>query len=160
MKKHDYHVETRWEGNIGEGTKSYTSYSRDFSVSGSGKNQVISGSSDASFRGDSGKYNPEELYVSAISSCHMLWYLHLCSDSGVVVTSYVDDAKGVMIENKGGSGQFSEVVLYPQVEIEDSAHKELALSLHKKAHRYCFIANSCSATILCRPNITIKTKNR
>lgn len=158
MKKHDYHIQTKWTGNTGRGTASYTSYDRDFCVSGAEKSGDIQGSSDPVFRGNPSRYNPEELYVSAISSCHMLWYLHLCSDAGIIVTNYVDNAKGVMVENKGGSGQFSEVVLFPQVEITDPEQVDAAIALHKKAHRYCFIANSCSATILCRPSVTVNTQ--
>ncbi len=65
---------------------------------------TISGSSDPAFLGDPEKYNPEELLLSSISSCHMLWYLHLCTSHNVVVTTYFDHAEGVMEELENGSG--------------------------------------------------------
>ena len=52
----------------------------------------LPGSSDPAFRGDPARWNPEELLVASLSTCHMLWYLHLCADAGVVVTDYVDRA--------------------------------------------------------------------
>lgn len=79
---HEYRVNNRWTGNLGEGTSSYRAYSRDHELSGAGKTAAIPGSSDAMFRGDGARYNPEELLVGAVSACHMLWVLHLCADAG------------------------------------------------------------------------------
>jgi organic hydroperoxide reductase OsmC/OhrA len=102
----------------------------------------ILGSSDAAFRGDATKYNPEELLIASLSACHMLWFLHLCAEADVVVTSYVDEAVGVMEENETGGGQFVEVSLHPHVTVSDRAMVEKANELHTKAHERCFIANS------------------
>jgi len=73
----------------------------------------IAGSSDAAFRGDKTKHTPEDLFVSTLSTCHMLWYLHLCAVNGVVVTEYIDEATGVLKEEADGSGYFEEVTLNP-----------------------------------------------
>ena len=97
MKAHHYELALKWTGNKGEGTSSYRSYSRDYTISFDGKAE-IPGSSDPSFRGDQSRYNPEELLLASLSSCHMLWFLHLCADHGIVVTAYTDQPKGKMIE--------------------------------------------------------------
>jgi organic hydroperoxide reductase OsmC/OhrA len=140
-KEHQYKTNLVWAGNKGSGTMDYRSYDRDFVVSIAHK-ATISGSSDSVFLGDKTKYNPEDLLLSSISSCHMLWYLHLCSKNGIVVMEYSDDAVGTMIENADGSGQFKEVVLRPQVVISNKDQMEQANSLHHEANKLCFIANS------------------
>ena len=57
---------------------------------------AIAGSADPAFRGDPTRWNPEQLLVAAVSQCHMLWFLHLAVEAGVVVTAYQDRAHGVM----------------------------------------------------------------
>ncbi|MDQ7949635.1 MAG: OsmC family protein [Pedobacter sp.] len=140
-KEHQYKTNLVWTGNKGSGTMDYRSYDRDFVVSIANK-APIAGSSDSAFLGDKTKYNPEDLLLSSISSCHMLWYLHLCSKHDIVVMEYSDDATGVMIENVDGSGQFKEVTLNPQVLISNKEQIDLANSLHQEANKMCFIANS------------------
>ena len=143
-----------WTGNTGTGTSAYTAYERSHIYAGKGKSIEIPGSSDPAFRGDKTKYNPEELLVSSISSCHMLWYLHLCIENNVVVISYVDDAKGVMTETENGSGKFSEVTLYPHIIVAEESMITKALDLHHEAHEMCFVANSCNFPIYCKPTIS------
>lgn len=145
-KEHQYNANLVWTGNKGSGTMDYRSYDRDFIISINDKPQ-ISGSSDSAFMGDKTKYNPEDLLLASISSCHLLWYLHLCAKHEIVVMEYKDDAVGTMIENPDGSGKFDEVVLHPQVVIADAAQKELANSLHAEANKMCFIANSLNFKI-------------
>jgi organic hydroperoxide reductase OsmC/OhrA len=141
-KEHHYSILTKWTGNLGNGTSGYRAYSRDHDTSASGKASTIHGSSDPKFRGDPSRYNPEELLVASLSSCHMLWVLHLCADAGIVVTEYEDDASGEMAENKDGSGQFTSVVLRPRMKITDPQRIEDARALHGRAHEFCFIARS------------------
>ena len=112
MKNHHYTTSVNWTGNKGNGTQSYTAYTRNYSISVEGKPD-IEGSSDPAFRGEKSRYNPEELLLASISSCHMLWYLHLCSANGIIVTSYSDTAKGVMTETADGGGRFTEVTFIP-----------------------------------------------
>jgi organic hydroperoxide reductase OsmC/OhrA len=138
-REHLYSVLLVWTGNTGKGTSDYRSYKRDHVISAAGKDP-IHGSSDPNFLGDPVRYNPEELLVSAISSCHMLWYLHLCAVAGIVVVSYEDRAEGTMEESPNGSGRFVSVTLRPQVRVTSSA--ERAKALHQRAHDFCFIANS------------------
>ena len=93
MNRHYYLLNITWTGNTGSGTASDQSYERSYNINGEAK-QVIEGSSDPAFIGDPTKYNPEEMLLAAISSCHMLWYLHFCSSEGIVVESYTDNAEG------------------------------------------------------------------
>ncbi len=141
MKQHTYRLQLQWTGNDGEGTSSYKNYRRDHSLVCNGK-PVIPASSDPSFRGDPTRYNPEELLVASLSSCHMLWYLHLCAVNKVTVLEYRDAAVGTMEERADGSGAFARVLLQPAVTIRVGDDRSKAMSLHHAAHHMCFIANS------------------
>lgn len=101
--------------------------------------------------GDKSKLNPEDLLVSALSSCHLLSYLYLCSMEGIVITAYTDDATGIMIENSSGGGSFKEVTLNPIFYIADANNVEKAIELHHKAHEICYIANSVNFEVKCNP---------
>jgi organic hydroperoxide reductase OsmC/OhrA len=81
---HTYTCALTSTGNKGAGTASYKAYSRDHVFSSAGKPDLL-GSSDPAFRGEASRYNPEELLVASLASCHMLWYLHLSADAGVRV---------------------------------------------------------------------------
>lgn len=151
MKNHVYQLEVQWTGNLGTGTSSYQGYSRAHDILIEGK-EVIHASSDVVFRGDGTKYNPEDLFLSSISSCHMLWYLHLCSDAGIVVHSYKDKASGILSLEANGSGKFTEVHLRPEIVISDVHQIDKAKELHHRAHEFCFIANSCCFPIFVHTN--------
>jgi organic hydroperoxide reductase OsmC/OhrA len=152
--EHSYTVDVRWTGNLGQGTSGYRAYARAHEVSARGK-PVIPGSSDPAFRGDPARYNPEELLVASLSACHMLWYLHLCADAGIVVMGYVDHASGTMAETSGG-GRFTEVVLRPAVSIRRGGDAGLAVKLHEQAHDRCFIARSVNFPIRCEPQVEVE----
>ena len=139
-KEHIYNLTVKWTGNKGKGTKDYKAYERSHSIVIDDKPDILS-SSDPSFRGDATKHNPEELLVASLSSCHMLWYLHLCADAGIIVVDYIDKAAGVMVETPTG-GHFSEVTLHPIVTITEDSQITKANELHVMANRLCFIANS------------------
>lgn len=142
MPQHHYSIEVRWTGNQGQGTASYTAYRRDHVISAGTGKAPIPGSADPAFRGDPARWNPEELFVAAVSACHKLWYLHLCADAGIVVHEYVDRAEGVMIEESSGAGRFTSITLEPRIVVASGADLEKARSLHGIAHEKCFIANS------------------
>ena len=103
--------------------------------------------------GGGARYNPEELLVASLSTCHMLWYLHLCSVAGVVVTAYVDRAEGTMIEEADGGGQFTAVVLKPEVTVKPGTDRAKAEELHHVAHKMCFIARSVNFRVTHEPTI-------
>ena len=146
IKEHSYKLTIKWTGNTGKGTLDYRSYERSHSIQADNKNE-INASSDPAFRGDKTKYNPEELLVASLSSCHMLWFLHLCADNGIVITDYVDNPIGIMIETENGGGKFKEVILNPIVTIENKDFADNIDNLHKKANELCFIANSVNFTV-------------
>ncbi|WP_258103106.1 OsmC family protein [Marinoscillum sp. MHG1-6] len=156
MKTHHYKTEISWTGNLGKGTADYTSYKRDHVVTINGKSDPINMASDPAFRGDPTRYNPEELLVISLSSCHMLWYLHLCAINDIIVTTYEDAAEGTMEEISNGGGRFTSVTLHPKITIANVDKVDLAFSLHEKAHELCFIANSCNFPIHHQPNISIE----
>jgi organic hydroperoxide reductase OsmC/OhrA len=150
VKKHEYQTNLTWTGNQGEGTKKYNSYTRDYTIEILNKLSIL-GSSDPAFLGDANKHNPEDLLVSSISSCHMLWFLHLASTKGIVVVDYSDKATGVMIEQEDGSGYFESVTLNPIVTITDATRFEETNELHQLANKYCFISNSLNFKVKHHP---------
>ncbi len=141
MKNHHYTITVEWTGNQVSGTSGYREYERSHRISAENK-AVIEASSDPAFRGDRLKYNPEEMLLSSLSSCHMLWYLHFCSEAGIIVTKYIDEATGIMEETANGSGRFTEATLHPKVTVAEESMVEKAEQLHHKANQYCFIGNS------------------
>jgi organic hydroperoxide reductase OsmC/OhrA len=150
---HRYEMTVQWTGNTGSGTSSYRAYGRDHEIHGDGK-PVIPGSSDPGFRGDAARWSPEELLVAALSQCHMLWYLHLCSTGGVVVTGYTDTPAGTMaMDASGGGGQFTDVVLRPAVTVADPSMAEKALALHEEIGALCFIARSVNFPVRHEPTV-------
>lgn len=155
MKHHHYKTTIEWTGNKGSGTSNYRDYERSHTISVENK-PVIEGSSDPAFRGDKTKYNPEEMLLSSLSSCHMLWYLHFCSEAGIIVTGYIDNAIGTMEETANGSGHFTEAILNPVVTITDEKQIKKAEELHEKANQFCFIANSVNFPVKHIPKILIK----
>jgi len=141
MKQHNYTIKLTWTGNTSNGTANYRSYERSHVITALNKPDLL-GSSDPAFRGDANKYNPEELLVASLSSCHMLWFLHLCADNGIVVVDYVDEPVGVMVETEDGSGRFTEVTLKPRVRVTKLEDLDVLEQLHYQANKLCFIANS------------------
>lgn len=149
-KQHNYELSILWTGNKGTGTSAYAAYERSHTVQTTNKIEIPC-SSDPSFRGDSTKYNPEELLVASLSACHMLTYLHQCAIAGIVVTAYTDKATGLMEETPEGGGRFLEVTLNPVVTITDATMKDQAMMFHQKAEELCFIANSVNFPVRHRP---------
>ena len=146
MNQHKYSTQVIWTGNKGMGTNHYAQYDRSHVINISNKKQ-IEGSSDVAFRGDGTKHNPEDLFLSSISVCHMLWYLHLCADAGVIVTNYEDNAVGIMEEAPKQPGKFISVTLNMKVTIKDANMIDKAMELHDEANKYCFIANSLNFNV-------------
>jgi organic hydroperoxide reductase OsmC/OhrA len=154
-REHHYKTIIQWTGNKGTGTSGYRDYERSHVISTENKT-VIDGSSDPAFRGDKTKHNPEDLFLSSLSACHMLWYLHFCSEAGIIVTDYTDEATGIMTETASGSGHFTEVTLHPAVTVAEASMMEKAEQLHHKANEYCFIANSVNFPVKHIPIMLVK----
>ena len=158
--QHQYRLTVQWTGNTGSGTSNYRSYERSHTIRIDNKTD-ISGSSDPVFRGDETRHNPEELLLAALSSCHMLAYLHVCAVAGVVVTAYEDTATGTMVETPDGGGHFTEVILHPVVTVSEHPMTDKANELHKKANALCFIAASVNFPVHHQPVCnTVNTTQR
>ncbi len=147
-----YTTHLAWTGNRGTGTSGYRDYDRSYDLSAEGK-PPLQGSSDPTFRGDRTRWNPEEMLLSALSSCHMLAYLHLCADAGVVVLRYEDRATAAMELSPDGSGRFTSVTLRPEVQIARENSATTAENLHERAHQMCFIANSVNFPVRCEATV-------
>jgi organic hydroperoxide reductase OsmC/OhrA len=154
IHEHKYTLTTVWNGNTGEGTKNIRAYDRSHTVTIEGK-PALQLTTDNPYVGDPSKLNPEDLLVSAISSCHMLSYLYVCALEGIVITAYTDNATGMMIEKENGGGSFKEVTLNPICTVADEGMIEKAIELHHKAHEICFIANSVNFPVNCHPICTV-----
>ncbi len=148
-----YPVSIVWTGNRGSGTSDYRAYGREHEIRIGGKTP-IAGSSDPAFRGDPTCHNPEELLVAAVSACHMLWFLHLAADAGLVVTAYEDAAEGRMELHADGGGRFTEIRLRPDVRLADPTRAVELPALHATAHARCFIANSLNFPVTITPPTT------
>ncbi|MBL6447348.1 OsmC family protein [Fulvivirga sp. 29W222] len=99
---------------------------------------------------DESAVDPEEAFVAALSSCHMLFFLSLAAKETYVVETYEDQAEGVMEENENGKMAMISVTLKPRIVFSEQ-HKVPDLSeveaLHEKAHNSCFLANSVQSKI-------------
>jgi organic hydroperoxide reductase OsmC/OhrA len=102
---------------------------------------------------DSAAVDPEELFVAALSSCHMLWFLSLAAGRGHVVDGYDDEAVGVMSLNAQGRWAMTRVTLRPRVAFAgpDAPDAAVLAALHHEAHEACFIASSVKTEVRCEP---------
>lgn len=155
MSRRNFHeTAVEWTGNRGTGTSAYRAYDRTWNLVTPGK-PIIACSNDPALGGDRTKHNPEDLLVAALSSCHMLWYLHLCADAGITVLAYRDEASGEMAMHRDGSGEFTSVTLRPKVTVAQGADVEKAHALHGEVHKFCFIARSVNFPVRAEPQISL-----
>lgn len=154
--KHTFKATINWNIKEGESTKNPRTFSRNHEVLIENKATPLKVSAAKPFRGDDALYNPEDLLLSALSSCHMMSYLYVCAQNNIEVISYTDNSEGDLEVSPTGSGSFKTVRLKPVVTIKDESQKELAKSLHSKANQLCFIANSCNFPITHHAKIVVK----
>jgi organic hydroperoxide reductase OsmC/OhrA len=147
---HAYTSEIVWTGDRGEGTRTYRGYDRTWEVRTPGK-PVIECSNDPLLGGDPSKPNPEDLLLSALSACHMLWYLHLACNAGIVVTAYRDAPEGIGETSPDGAGRFLSATLRPLIHVKAGADLDRAEAIHHEIHRYCFIARSVNFPVSYAP---------
>jgi organic hydroperoxide reductase OsmC/OhrA len=97
--------------------------------------------------------DPEEAFVAALASCHMLWFLSIAAKRGFVVESYRDAATGVMAKNAAGKVAMTKVTLHPAVAFSGKLRPTPAQhqAMHHEAHEQCFIANSVTTDVRCDP---------
>jgi organic hydroperoxide reductase OsmC/OhrA len=97
--------------------------------------------------------DPEEAFVAAISSCHMLWFLSIAANRGFVVESYRDEAVGVMAKNPEGKLAMTRVTLRPAIRFAGDRlpSREEVETMHHESHGACFIASSVKTDVRCLP---------
>lgn len=152
-RRHNYRTTIVWTGNSGSGTSDYRSYSRNHDIRIEGK-QTIGASSDPAFQGNPARVNPEELFLASVSSCQMLWFLHLCADAGIKVLEYEDNATAIMEESESGAGSFTKIVLHPKILVDEPSDVDRTALLHEEANNLCFIANSIRCRVEHLPTCT------
>jgi organic hydroperoxide reductase OsmC/OhrA len=145
-KLHEYMAQIVWTGDRGEGTRHYRGYDRTWRIETPGK-PVIECSNDPLLGGDPARPNPEDLLLSSLAACHMLWYLHLASDASIVVRAYEDSPFGVGETGSRGEGRFLRAVLRPRISVQRGADLAKADALHHEVHHFCFIARSVNFPI-------------
>ena len=155
MTDHNYTARVVWTGNTGQGTASYRGYARTWDVAVPGK-AVIHCSNDPLLGGDPGKMNPEDLLLSALSACHMLWYLHYAAEAGIVVTGYEDTPVGRGEVSKGGAGRFLSATLRPVIRVKAGADPAQAEAIHHRIHEVCFIARSVNFPVDYAPTLQVE----
>jgi organic hydroperoxide reductase OsmC/OhrA len=136
------------------GTQTFTDrkYSRAHQWSFDGGAVVPGSSSPHSVKlpySDPAAVDPEEAFVAAVSSCHMLWFLGVAAERGFVVDSYVDHAAGRLAAMADGRQGMAEVVLHPEVVFSGTLLPDAAAveALHHQAHEACYIANSIRSAV-------------
>lgn len=151
---HDFEAKIVWTGNRGEGTRDYRAYDRTWEVQTPGKT-AIKCSNDPRLGGDPALHNPEDMLIAALSSCHMLWYLHLASEAGVTVLAYEDVPLGHGESEPSGAGRFVGATLRPRVTVAAGTDLVRADSLHHEIHKVCFIARSVAFPVQIEPRFEI-----
>lgn len=142
-KEHDYTAGIAWTGNRGEGTRTYKGYDRTWEIRTAGKVPVLC-SNDPLLGGDPSRHNPEDLLLSALASCHMLWYLHLASNAGIAVSAYEDHPIATGETEASGAGRFLRATLHPKITVPAGTDLAKADAIHHEIHKYCYIARSVS----------------
>jgi len=145
--KHLFKAEVKWTLNQIQEDSTKRFYSKSHKIVIEGK-PVLNVSAAKAFKGDPELYNPEDLLLSSLVSCHMMSYLYVCSQNGIEVLKYSDNAEATLEVAPDGSGRFTEVRLHPKVTIANPDKIQEALDLHTKANQLCFIANSCNFPVL------------
>jgi organic hydroperoxide reductase OsmC/OhrA len=152
--KHLFKAKLKWFSNEKNTNSTTRSYTKSHTIVIAGKD-ILNVSAAKAFKGDPNLYNPEDLLLSSVVSCHMMSYLYVCEQNGIEIVSYADEAEATLEVSEEGSGRLTEVRLHPKVTITQVEKINEALSLHKKANELCFIANSCNFPIVHFPSCEV-----
>ena len=139
---HTFKAKLNWRLNL----ESSGRISKNHQVNISGK-PSLEVSVDKAFKGDASLHNPEDLLLSALTSCHMMSYLYVCGQNQIEVLTYSDNSVGYLEVEGSGKGGFTSVELNPIVTNKNEQKLALAKELHAKSNELCFIANSCNLPI-------------
>jgi organic hydroperoxide reductase OsmC/OhrA len=154
MSGHEYKAQVRWTR--GDAVFTDNRYSRAHTWRFDGGIEVPASSSPQVVRvpmSQEAAVDPEEAFVAALSSCHMLTFLYLAAKGGYRIDQYIDDAIGVMGKNPAGRTAVTLATLRPRVTFsgERLPSRETISDLHHHAHEECFIANSVTTEVRCEP---------
>ena len=126
----------------------YEAYPREHQIAFKDGQDTLTASASPAYKGDGRHGDPEDMLVAALSSCHMLSLLAICTKKKITVQSYEDDAVG-FLENDGGKLWITRVILRPKVVC--SADAATLEQIHHLAHEACFIANSVKTEVTVEP---------
>lgn len=144
----EHRVSVAWERTTEDFT--YESYSRSHTWAFEG-GVTVPASAAPGFRGDRERVDPEEAFVAALSSCHMLTFLALAARKRLVVDGYRDEAVGYLEKDADGKLAMTRVALRPEVTFRESPSAEAVERLHHQAHEHCFIASSVKTDVRVEP---------
>jgi organic hydroperoxide reductase OsmC/OhrA len=147
----EHHAGVRWTRTSAD--FAYDHYNRAHEVVFKQGAIVLPSSSAPAFKGDADRVDPEEAFVSALSSCHMLSLLAIGARKRLSVDAYEDDAVGFLEKGENGRLQITRVVLRPKLRFTagTSVDSKLLADIHHRAHEECFIANSVTAHVTVEP---------
>ena len=145
----EHRATTRWKRTSADYT--YDTYNRAHEIAFKDGAVVLAPSSPPDFKGEDARVNPEEAFVAALSSCHMLTFLAACARKRLTVDSYDDDAVGFLDRGPNGKLWMARVVLRPRVRFTGAIDDATLADLHHKAHENCFIANSVATNVSVEP---------
>jgi len=97
------------------------------------------------------------MLISALSACHMLWFLHFAADAGIAVQAYEDDPEALGEVTAGGAGRFLSATLRPRITVPAGTDLAAADALHGRVHDVCFIARSVAFPVAVAPRYRIAT---
>ena len=141
-----HHVGLKWARRTEDFV--YETYSRDHTWTFD-NGVVVEASAAPGFSGNEARIDPEESFVASLSSCHMLTFLAIAARKRWTVDRYEDDAVGVLEKNAEGRLAVTTVTLKPRIEFSGEKHPtpEEVATVHEKAHKACFVANSVKTEV-------------
>jgi organic hydroperoxide reductase OsmC/OhrA len=147
----EHHAGVRWKRTSADFL--YDNYNRAHDVVFKHGAITLPSSSAPAFKGDADRVDPEEAFVSALSSCHMLSLLAICARKRLSVDSYEDDAVGFLEKGENRRLQITRVILRPKIRFTSGTivNSDLLTQIHHHAHEECFIANSVMTHVTVEP---------
>ncbi len=144
----EHRVTVSWERTTED--FSYEAYSRNHLWSFEGGIEVPA-SAAPGFLGEAERVDPEEAFVAALSSCHMLTFLAIAARKRLVVDGYRDAAVGYLEKNAEGKLAITRVILRPEVTFAEAPSPEAIEKMHHQSHEACFIASSVKTDVRVEP---------
>jgi len=142
----EHRTSLQWARNGGPFTRGNYFSAHEIRFSGG---QTLQAAPSPELGGDAAHADPEQLLLSALSSCHMLTFLAVCANRGYVVDSYSDDAVATLAKNSDGKTAVVQATLSPKVAFSGARQPtpDEYAKLHERAHAGCFIANSVKTIV-------------